>query len=212
MLYPAELQALGTGEAVTLAGSAVKIRFIIRVLAFLSSDVQLASPMRTAVYAGSFDPPTNGHLWMIEQGMEMFDRLIVAIGNNPSKHYSFTVDERLQLLSESTEPDENLIITHFDNRYLVDYARKMNARYVLRGIRSQQDYEYERVMRHINADMAPEITTAFLMPPRDMAEVSSNMIKGLIGPEGWEETVARYVPQPVFDLIAERAATGRFKP
>ncbi|MCU0752263.1 MAG: hypothetical protein MUC40_04390, partial [Akkermansiaceae bacterium] len=60
------------------------------------------------------------------------------------------------------------------------------------------DYEYERVMRHINADMAPEITTVFLMPPRDIAEVSSNMIKSLIGPKGWEETVRRYVPPPVF--------------
>ena len=60
--------------------------------------------MRTAVYAGSFDPPTNGHLWMIEQGLEMFDRLIVAIGNNPAKRYSFTVEERLDLLRASATP------------------------------------------------------------------------------------------------------------
>ncbi len=160
--------------------------------------------MRTAVYAGSFDPPTNGHLWMIEQGLAMFDQLIVAIGNNPSKRYSFTVDERLKLLKDSTNPAENLVITHFDNRYLVDYARKMGAKYVLRGIRSPNDYEYERVMRHINADMAPEITTVFLMPPRDIAEVSSNMIKSLIGPQGWEDTVRRYVPEPVFAQLAKQ--------
>jgi pantetheine-phosphate adenylyltransferase len=159
--------------------------------------------MRTAVYAGSFDPPTNGHLWMIEQGLAMFDRLIVAIGNNPSKRYSFTVEERLDLLKDSTSPADNLMITHFDNRYLVDYTRKMGAKYVLRGIRSPHDYEYERVMRHINADMAPEITTVFLMPPRDIAEVSSNMIKSLIGPQGWEDTVRRYVPEPVFARLAE---------
>ena len=160
--------------------------------------------MRTAVYAGSFDPPTNGHLWMIEQGLEMFDRLIVAIGNNPSKRYSFTVDERLHLLKASTPACDSLIITHFDNRYLVDYAKKKDAKYVLRGIRSPHDYEYERVMRHINADMAPEITTVFLMPPRYIAEVSSNMIKSLIGPKGWEDTVRRYVPQPVFNLLAQQ--------
>jgi pantetheine-phosphate adenylyltransferase len=148
--------------------------------------------MRTAVYAGSFDPPTNGHLWMIQRGLEIFDHLIVAIGNNPSKDYSFTVDRRLDLLRASTEPCDRLEITHFDNRYLVDYAKKMNARYILRGIRSQNDYEYERGMRHINADIAPEITTIFLMPPRDISELSSSMIKSLTGPSGWREIVHRY--------------------
>ncbi|MES2476414.1 MAG: pantetheine-phosphate adenylyltransferase [Verrucomicrobiota bacterium] len=163
--------------------------------------------MRTAVYAGSFDPPTNGHLWMIQRGLEMFDRLIVAIGSNPAKSYSFSVEERLDLLRASTAGSERLEIAHFDNRYLVDYAAKMDAKYVLRGIRSPNDYEYERVMRQINADMAPEITTVFLMPPRDFAEVSSNMIKGLIGPAGWEETVRRYVPSAVFEALAKRGGT-----
>ncbi|RYD23737.1 MAG: pantetheine-phosphate adenylyltransferase [Verrucomicrobiaceae bacterium] len=160
--------------------------------------------MRTAVYAGSFDPPTNGHLWMIERGLEMFDRLIVAIGNNPSKRYSFTVEERLEMLRASAGDDTRLEIAYFDNRYLVDYAKKMGAAYILRGIRSPNDYEYERVMRHINSDMAPEITTVFLMPPRDIAELSSNMIKGLTGPVGWEETVRRYVPKAVFEALATR--------
>ncbi len=163
--------------------------------------------MRTAVYAGSFDPPTNGHLWMIEQGLEMFDRLIVAIGSNPAKSYSFSVDERLELLEASTPSCERLVISHFDNRYLVDYAKKMDAKYILRGIRSPNDYEYERVMRHINSDMAPEITTVFLMPPRDIAELSSSMIKSLTGPTGWEETVSRYVPAPVFRALASRGGT-----
>lgn len=141
---------------------------------------------------------------MIERGLEMFDRLIVAIGSNPSKNYSFSVDERLDFLRASTTPCERLVIAHFDNRYLVDYAKKMDAKYVLRGIRSPNDYEYERVMRHINADMAPEITTVFLMPPRDIAELSSSMIKSLTGPVGWEETVRRYVPGPVFSALAAR--------
>ena len=160
--------------------------------------------MRTAVYAGSFDPPTNGHLWMIERGLEMFDRLIVAIGSNPAKAYSFSVEDRLDMLRASTPDSDRLEIAHFNNRYLVDYAKKMQADYILRGIRSPNDYEYERVMRHINADMAPEITTVFLMPPRDIAELSSNMIKGLTGPTGWEETVRRYVPEVVFQALAAR--------
>lgn len=160
--------------------------------------------MRTAVYAGSFDPPTNGHVWMIQRGLEMFDRLIVAIGSNPSKSYDFTVEERLELLRASLPSCERLTIAHFDNRYLVDYARQMDAEFILRGIRSPQDYEYERVMRHLNADMAPKVTTVFLMPPRDIAEISSSVIKGLVGPDGWEDTVRRYVPQPVFEAMLSR--------
>lgn len=157
--------------------------------------------MRIAVYAGSFDPPTNGHLWMIQRGLEMFDRLIVAIGSNSSKSYSYTVEERLDMLRASVPDSDRLEIDYFDNRYLVDYAKKKNATSILRGIRSPNDYEYERVMRHINADMAPEITTVFLMPPRDVAELSSSMIKALTGPEGWEETVKRYVPDEVFKVL-----------
>ncbi|EGC63914.1 pantetheine-phosphate adenylyltransferase [Neisseria meningitidis 961-5945] len=71
----------------------------------------------------------------------------------------------------------------------------------MRGIRSASDYEYERSMRHINSDLAPEISTVFLMPPREIAEVSSTMVKGLVGPEGWTETIHRYVPQAVYEKI-----------
>ncbi|PQJ27205.1 pantetheine-phosphate adenylyltransferase [Rubritalea profundi] len=157
--------------------------------------------MRTAVYAGSFDPPTNGHLWMIEQGLKLFDRLHVAIGSNPSKSYTFDVDTRIAMLQQSLPSCERLTISHFDNRYLVDYAEEVGAHYILRGIRSPNDYEYERVMRHINGDMAPKVTTTFLMPPRDIAELSSSMIKGLTGPEGWQDTVCRYVPAPVMEQL-----------
>lgn len=157
--------------------------------------------IRTAVYAGSFDPLTNGHLWMIERGLEMFDRLYVAIGTNPLKNYTFTVQERLDQMHASIPSCERLTIAEFNNHFLVNYARSVNAQYILRGIRSYTDYEYERGMRHINNDMAPAITTTFLMPPRDISELSSSMVKSLIGPEGWQDCVRRYVPQPVFDAL-----------
>lgn len=95
-------------------------------------------------------------------------------------------------------------IAEFHNRFLVDFANEHGATFMLRGIRSTQDYEYERVMRHINADMAPKVCTVFLMPPRDTAELSSSMIKGLIGPEGWESQVSRYVPHNVFAMLKEK--------
>lgn len=157
--------------------------------------------MRIAVYAGSFDPLTYGHIWMVEQGLTMFDRLIVAIGTNPSKSYTFSHGQRIEMLQTTLGHLPNLVIDEFHNRFLVDYAKGAGAQFILRGIRSPADYEYERVMRQINSDMAPEITTVFLMPPRDIAEVSSSMIKGLIGPDGWEEQTRRYVPVTVFEML-----------
>ena len=159
--------------------------------------------MRTAVYAGSFDPLTNGHLWMIERGLEIFDRLYVAIGTNPHKTYTFTVEERLEQLRDSIPSCERLTISEFHNHYLVNYARSVQAEFILRGIRSYTDYEFERGMRHINNDMAPSITTIFLMPPRDISELSSSMVKSLIGPVGWQESVRRYVPPPVFEALKQ---------
>lgn len=159
--------------------------------------------MRTAVYAGSFDPPTNGHLWMIERGLELFDHVYVAIGSNPSKKYTFSVEERIEMLKDSIPSCERLSISSFDNKYLVDYTAEVGAKYILRGIRNQNDYEYERVMRHLNGDMASDITTTFLMPPRSISEISSSIVKGLIGPDGWQDILRRYVPQPVFDKLSE---------
>lgn len=159
--------------------------------------------MKSAVYAGSFDPPTNGHLWMIEEGLRLFDHIYVAIGSNPSKKYTFSVEERIEMLKSSVPSCERLTIHHFDNKYLVNYTESVGAKYILRGIRNQNDYEYERVMRHINGDMAPDITTTILMPPRSISEISSSIVKGLIGPEGWQEILQRYVPQPVFEKLSE---------
>ena len=149
---------------------------------------------------------------MIQQGLTLFDRLIVAIGNNPSKSYTFSVPERLKLLETSVEANKNLVIEHFDNRYLVDYAKEKGAKYILRGIRSPGDYEYERVMRHINNDLAPTVTTCFLMPPRELSQVSSSMVESLIGPQGWEQTVKRYVPEPVFEALKEKGNSSTSTP
>lgn len=159
--------------------------------------------MRTAVYAGSFDPLTNGHLWMIDQGARLFDKLIVAVGTNPDKTYTYSLECRMEMLREALENMPTVEVAHFHNRFLVDFAKEEKADYILRGIRTSTDYEYERGMRHLNNDMAPAITTIFLIPPRDIAELSSSMVKGLIGPVGWEEQVGRYVPAHVFEMMLD---------
>ena len=156
------------------------------------------SGQKMGVYAGSFDPLTIGHLWMIEQGVHLFDRLVVAIGINPDKKYTFTLEQRLGMLRDSTRRFRRLLVTSFSNQFLIDYAQSLRATHILRGIRSESDYEFERTMRNINGDLDSGICTVFLMPPRPIAEVSSSMVKGLVGPAGWQNIVRKYVPAPVY--------------
>jgi pantetheine-phosphate adenylyltransferase len=160
-------------------------------------------PSRLGVYAGSFDPVTIGHLWMIEQGVRLFDRLVIATGTNPDKKYSFALDDRLAMLRNSTRQFLNLEVSSFANRYLIDYAQSIGATHILRGIRTESDYEFERSMRNINGDLNAGICTVFLMPPRGIAEISSSMVKGLVGPAGWKKVVRNYVPPPVYKRFLE---------
>ncbi len=157
-----------------------------------------------AVYAGSLDPLTIGHMWMIQEGCRIFPNLRVAIGINPEKRYSFTLEERVDMLKDSTRTFKNVSVDSFSNRYLVDYAREIHATHILRGIRSESDYEFERAMRNINGDFDSRVTTVFLMPPRQICEVSSSMVKGLIGPSGWEAVVKKYVPLAVWRRLKKR--------
>ena len=156
---------------------------------------------RLGVYAGSFDPLTIGHLWMIEEGARLFEQLIVAVGLNPDKRHTFSVEDRLTMLRKSCSPYRNVTVAAFSNLYLIDYAESVDATHILRGIRSASDYEFERTMRNINGDLDPRICTVFLMPPRDISEVSSSMVKGLIGPKGWQSIVKKYVPNPVYQRL-----------
>jgi pantetheine-phosphate adenylyltransferase len=159
---------------------------------------------------------------MIEQGARLFGRLAVALGVNPAKKPLFSPEDRLAMLRDATAALPGVSCETFGHQFLIDYAKAAGARYILRGIRSESDYEYERAMRNINGDLAPSVTTVFLMPPREIAEVSSSFVKGLIGPAGWPEIVRRYVPDPVFRkkraavlrALLERPflyGTGRFR-
>ncbi len=156
---------------------------------------------KLAIYAGSFDLLTTGHLWMIEQGACLFDRLLVSIGTNPNKQCMFSLEDRLKMLKQSTKQFPHVTIESFPFQYLITYAGTKNAQFLLRGIRSQKDYEAEREMRNINGDFNENITTIFLIPPRKLVEVSSSMVKGLIGPQGWQDVVKNYLPEPVFEFL-----------
>jgi pantetheine-phosphate adenylyltransferase len=158
---------------------------------------------KSGVYAGSFDPLTIGHMWMIEQGARLFDRLVVAVGVNPDKKYTFPTEDRLEMLRESAKHFSNVSVSSFSNQYLIRYAQLIGATHILRGIRTESDYEFERTMRNINGDLDLNICTVFLMPPRGIAEVSSSMVRGLIGPVGWQKVLRKYVPEPVYRRLLE---------
>jgi pantetheine-phosphate adenylyltransferase len=130
----------------------------------------------SALYPGTFDPPTNGHLDLIERGAKLFDHLIVAILNNPGKNPLFTVEERVEMLRESTAALKNVSVATFDG-LMVEFARKQGVSAVLRGIRAISDYEYEFQMALMNRRLAPEIETVFLQPAGRYSFVSSRMLK-----------------------------------
>jgi len=164
---------------------------------------------RRAVYAGSFDPITNGHMYMIRTGAGMFDELVVAIGINPEKKYTFSLEERLGFLRKCTAGIPNVRLDHFSNMFLFHYAKQIHAAYILRGIRNSHDYEYERAMCYINADLNPDVASVFLMPPRELSEISSSFVKGLVGPKGWARVVKDYLPPPIYRHFLEHFVDGK---
>lgn len=160
--------------------------------------------MRRALYAGSFDPTTNGHMWVLEEGARLFDELVVVIGQNPAKKGSWSVEERVAMLQECCAHLKNVEVRHFDGRYLVRVAKALGARYLLRGLRNATDFGYEQTIRNVNRDLEPSVETVFLVTPRELAEVSSSTVRGMVGFEGWEDVVAKYVPPPVLKRMKER--------
>ena len=110
----------------------------------------------------------------------------------------------MELIRECASGIENLKVDHFENEFLVKYAARTGATHLVRGIRHEDDFQFERTMRYVNEDIHPGLVNVYFMPPRDLAEVSSSFVKGLVGPAGWQEAVRRYVPEPVFEALVAR--------
>lgn len=137
----------------------------------------MTSPV-TAIYPGSFDPVTNGHLDLIARGAMIFDKLIVAVARNLEKDPLFPVKERVEMLEAVTFDWKNVEVEVFDG-LLMDYARARNAKVVLRGIRAVSDYEYELQMAMMNRKIEPQIETVFMLPGEAYSYLSSRLVKEL---------------------------------
>ncbi len=149
--------------------------------------------MRRAIYPGSFDPVTNGHLDVIERARKLFDEVIVAVANNEKKQALFTLEERLELLRDCLGRQEGVRIGQFDG-LLVDYALAQQANAVVRGLRAVSDFEFEFQMALMNRKLKSNVETIFLMPKEEYTYLSSRMVKEIARLGG---DVSQFVPSGV---------------
>ena len=147
--------------------------------------------MTTAVYPGSFDPVTNGHLDVITRGAKLFDRVIVGVLHNSSKSPLFYVEERVKILKEATADLENVEIVSFSG-LSVEFARECNAKVIIRGLRAITDFEYELQMAQTNRVLAPDIDTMFLTTSLEYAYLSSTTVKEVATFGG---DISKFVPE-----------------
>lgn len=153
---------------------------------------------RIAVYPGSFDPPTNGHVDIVERAARLFDRVVIGVGTNLSKKTLFSADDRIALMREACAKWKNVEVRGFDG-LTVEFARTSEARFVIRGIRALSDFEFEFEMANMNRRLAPEIEMVFLMTSPEYLFLSASRVKELVA---FGAPVDSFVPSNVAKKLA----------
>ncbi len=164
--------------------------------------------MPVALYPGSFDPLTNGHLSLIQRGLKMFDRLIVAIAVNPKKSPLFSVDERKKLILEAVANDPRVEVDDFSG-LMVEYAKRRGIAVVLRGLRAVSDFEYEFQLANMNRKLNPALETVFMMTGEDYFYISSNLVREVASLGG---DVTGLVPTNVLEGLKTKYAAPKGTP
>lgn len=167
-----------------------------------------SDPSRTAVFTGTFDPLTLGHLDVIRRGRVLFEHLVVGIGVNPNKASLFSIEERVELTRRVVAPFSNVSVESF-GELAVQFVRRIGARVILRGLRTLSDMEYEFGMTLTNHRLDPGIETVFLMADGEYSHVSSSLIKQ-VARFGGDESLARFVPPELIGPIAAKLRESRF--
>ena len=156
--------------------------------------------MKTAVYPGSFDPITNGHIDVIERALKMFDKVVVAVGDNPGKNPLFSTEERIKMIKESTKHLKNIEIDKFSG-LLLNYAKKRNSKIILRGLRALSDFEFEFQRALMNRKIDSDVETIFIMTKEDYVYLNSSIVKEIAMFRG---NVKPFVPEAVEKKLMEK--------
>ncbi|MBI3035587.1 pantetheine-phosphate adenylyltransferase [Candidatus Woesearchaeota archaeon] len=157
--------------------------------------------MRTAVYPGTFDPVTNGHMDIIERALKLFDRLYVVVADNPQKNATFTAQERVGMLREALKSHNSRLEIEYFSGLLLDYAKKKKSNVIVRGLRAISDFEFEFQRAQFNREFAKDIETIFIMTKDDYAFLSSSIIKEIAMFQG---SVNGFVPAVVEKKLKEK--------
>lgn len=163
--------------------------------------------MKKIAFTGSFDPITKGHLWVVQEGLEIAEKVVLMIAVNPEKKYMFTEDERKKMIYQSLVEygiEDKVEIVVSKNEYVAQSAIDFGCDYLIRGIRSAVDFDYESLIQKANTEVLGGAKTIFVMPPRDLETVSSSFIKNLVGPVGWHWNIKKFVSNAVYDALIKK--------
>ncbi|MGR4051280.1 pantetheine-phosphate adenylyltransferase [Kosakonia cowanii] len=155
---------------------------------------------KRAIYPGTFDPITNGHIDIVTRAAVMFDELILAIAASPSKKPMFSLDERVALAQQATSHLQNVTVVGFSD-LMANFARDQQATILIRGLRAVADFEYEMQLAHMNRHLMPDLESVYLMPSKEWSFISSSLVKEVARHQG---DVAHFLPQPVYQALLDK--------
>lgn len=155
---------------------------------------------KRAIYPGTFDPITNGHIDIVTRAAAMFDELILAIAASPSKKPMFSLDERVALAKQATAHLQTVTVVGFSD-LMANFARDQQATILIRGLRAVADFEYEMQLAHMNRHLMPNLESVYLMPSKEWSFISSSLVKEVARHQG---DVAHFLPQPVHQALLDK--------
>ncbi len=153
--------------------------------------------MRIAVFPGSFDPITKGHIDLVERACALFDKVIVAVGINSQKKYLYTLEQRLSWLQKVFESNDKVVVDHFEG-LTVNYCKKVDAHFLLRGLRNASDFDYEKTISQLNTIIGDDLETVFLISQPAYSHISSTIVREIIKGKG---DVSAFVPESISNQL-----------